>query len=71
VPQQIKMAGTTMAYRTNVLAWYNYPISTRRVKMINYKIKVMKRETYGFRDERYFELMLYALHDCCIIPNLG
>ena len=26
---------------------------------------------YGFRDERFFELRLYALHDCCITPNVG
>ena len=27
-------------------------------------IKVMKRNAYGFRDEKYFKLRLYALHDC-------
>ena len=71
VPQQMKIAGTMMAYRTGVLAWYNYPVSTRRVEMNNNKIKVMKRDAYGFRDERCFELMLYALYDCCSTPNLG
>ena len=63
VPQLMKMAVTIMAYRTGVLAWYDCPISTGKVKKINNKIKVTKRVAYGFRDERYFRLRLYALHD--------
>ena len=35
------------------------------------KIKVMKRNAYGFRDDRYFTLRLYALHDCRITRNVG
>ncbi|MBO6030021.1 MAG: hypothetical protein J6Q22_00960 [Prevotella sp.] len=34
------------------------------------KIKVMKREAYGFTDERYFKLRLLALHDAGITPFL-
>lgn len=30
----------------------------------------MKRVAYGFRDERYFQLRLYALHGCRITPNV-
>jgi putative transposase len=71
VPQLMKMADTIMAYRTGILAWYDCPISTGKVEGINNKIKVMKRVAYGFRDERYFELRLYALHDCRITPNAG
>ena len=71
VPQLMKMADTVMAYRTGILAWYDCLISTGKVEGINNKIKVMKRVAYGFRDERYFELRLYALHDCRITPNVG
>ena len=71
VPQLMKMADTIMDYRTGILAWYDCPISTGKVEGINNKIKVMKRVAYGFRDERYFELRLYALHDCSITPNVG
>lgn len=39
------------------------PHINRKVEGINNKIKVMKRVANGFRDERYFELRLYALHD--------
>ena len=71
VPQLMKMAVTIMAYRTGIPAWYDCPISTGKVEGINNKIKVMKRVAYGFRDERYFQLRLYALHDCRITPNVG
>lgn len=54
-----------------ILVWYDCPIATGKVEGINNKIKVMKRVAYGFREERYFELRLYALHDCRIIPNVG
>ena len=71
VPQLMKMAVTIMTYRTGILAWYDCPISTGKVEGINNKIKVMKRVVYCFRDERYFQLRLYALHDCRITPNVG
>lgn len=34
------------------------------------KIKVMKREAYGFTDDRYFKLRLLALHDTSITAFL-
>lgn len=71
VPQMIKMAATIMAHRKGILARYDCRISTGKVEGINNKIKVMKRTEYGFRDERYFELRLYALHDCRITRNVG
>lgn len=71
VPQLMKMAATIMARRTGILAWYDCRISTGKVEGINNKIKVMKRNAYGFRDERYFQLRLYALHDCRITRNVG
>lgn len=71
VPQLVKMATTVTAHRTGILAWYDCHISTGKVEGINNKIKVMKRTAYGFRDERYFELRLYALHDCRITRNVG
>ena len=71
VPQLMKMADTIMAYRTGILVWYDCPISTGKVEGITNKIKVMKRVAYGFRDERYSELRLYALHYCRITPNVG
>ena len=71
VPQLVKMADAIMAHRTGILAWYDCHISTAKVEGINNKIKVMKRTAYGFRDERYFILRLYALHNCRITQNVG
>lgn len=71
IPQLQKMAMTVLAYRRGILSWYDCHISTAKVEGINNKIKVMKRNAYGFRDERYFKLRLYALHDCRITRNVG
>ena len=71
IPQLQKMAVTMKSYRTGILAWYDCHLSTGKVEGINNKIKVMKRNAYGFRDEKYFRLRLYALHDCRITRNVG
>ena len=71
IPQLQKMAVTMRAYKTGILAWYDCHLSTGKVEGINNKIKVMKRNAYGFRDDRYFILRLYALHDCRITRNVG
>lgn len=71
VPQLLKMAMTLLTYQRGILAWYDCHISTAKVEGINNKIKVMKRNAYGFRDDNYFTLRLYALHDCRITRNVG
>ena len=71
IKQLLQMAATLMAHRSGILAWYDCRISTGKVEGINNKIKVMKRNAYGFRDDRYFKLRLYALHDCRITRNVG
>ena len=71
IPQLINMSNSLSAHRTGILAWYDCSISTGKVEGINNKIKVMKRTAYGFRDEKYFRLRLFALHDCRITRNVG
>ena len=71
IAQLQKMAVTVKNYKKGILAWYDCHLSTGKVEGINNKIKVMKRNAYGFRDERYFTLRLYALHDCRITRNVG
>ena len=71
IPQLMRMAATLLAHRRGILAWYDSHISTGKVEGINNKIKVMKRNAYGFRDDWYFTLRLYALHDCRITRNVG
>ena len=58
----LTMANTLEGYRTGILDWYFYPISTGPLEGTNNKIKTMKRQAYGYRDIEYFKLKLYALH---------
>lgn len=55
-------ADTLEKHRPGLLAWYDYPISTGPLEGTNNKIKTLTKTAYGFRDEQYFRLKLYALH---------
>ena len=59
----VVMAATLRAHKPFILSWYDYPISNGPIEGINNKIKVLKRQMYGFRNDEYFILRLYALHD--------
>lgn len=59
----ITMANTLDGYRSGILNWYKHPISTGPLEGLNNKIKTLKRQAYGFRDQEYFRLKLYALHE--------
>lgn len=67
----VKVSNTVMAYRSGILSWYDHRISNGKVEGINNKIKVLKRVAYGYRDEEYFKLRLFALHDARITRNVG
>lgn len=58
-----KFAVTLGAYRSGILAWYDHPITTARLEGTNNKIKTLKRQAYGYRDQHYFTLRLFALHE--------
>ena len=60
IPQLQKMAVTMRAYKAGILAWYDCHLSTGKVEGINNKIKVMRRNAYGFRYDKYFTLRLYT-----------
>jgi transposase len=57
-----KFAGTLAKYRKGILAYYDCRISTGPLEGTNNKIKTMKRQAYGFRDQEFFKLKIYALH---------
>jgi len=57
------MAKTLSAYKTGILAYYDFPISTGPLEGTNNKIKTMKRQAYGFRDMEFFKLKIMALHE--------
>ena len=57
-----KFANTLAGHRSGILAWYDYPISTAPLEGTNNKITTLKRQAYGYRDQEYFRLKLFALH---------
>lgn len=58
-----KFANTVEGHRNGLLAWYDCQISTGPLEGTNNKIKTMKRQAYGYRDQHYFRLKIYALHE--------
>ena len=71
LPPMVKAANTILAHRSGILAWYDNHLSTGKVEGINNKIKVLGRVAYGLRDDKYFTLRLYALHENRITLNCG
>jgi transposase len=59
----IKFAHTLAGHRNQILAYYDYPISTGPLEGTNTKIRVLQRQAYGFRDTEFFKLKIYALHE--------
>ncbi len=58
-----EFARTLAFHRRGLLAWYICPISTGPLEGTNNKIRTLTRQAYGFRDQEYFILQLYALHE--------
>ncbi len=56
-------AETLRDHREGILAYYNFRISTGPLEGANNKIKMMKREAYGYRDEEFFTLKIFAAHE--------
>lgn len=59
----VRLAKTLRAHRYGLLAYFNYPISTGPLEGLNNKIKVLKRQAYGFRDIEYLKLRLAFIHE--------
>ena len=59
----VKIADTMEKHLTGLLAYFRHRISTGPIEGLNNKIKVLKRQAYGFRDHAYFKLRLYFTHE--------
>jgi len=55
-------AKTLRLHAFGILAYYDHPISTGPLEGTNNKIKTMKRQAYGFRDQEFFRLKILGLH---------
>ena len=58
-----QMAKTLAAHRSGLLAYYDVPIPSGPMEGTNNKIKTMKRQAYGFRDQEFFKLKILAIHE--------
>lgn len=59
----VKFATTLSRHRKGILNYFDHRITTGKVEGINNKIKVLKRQAYGYRDKEYFKLRIYFLHE--------
>jgi transposase len=57
-----KFAKTLRLHAWGILAYYDHPISTGPLEGTNNKIKTMKRQAYGFRDQEFFRLKILGIH---------
>jgi len=55
-------ARTLLNHLDGIMAYWRHQISNGRAEGLNNKIKTLKRQAYGFRDDDYFKLRLYHLH---------
>jgi transposase len=56
------MAKTLRTHKQGILAYFDHRISTGPLEGTNNKIKTLQRQAYGFRDQEFFILRIYALH---------
>jgi len=59
----MKFANTLAGYKSGILAYYDFRISSGPLEGTNNKIKTMKRMAYGFRDMEFFKLKIMGLHE--------
>ena len=57
------MARTLRMHAWEILSYYDYPISTGPLEGTNNKIKTMKRQAYGYRDQEFLKLKILAIHE--------
>ena len=58
-----KFAATLEEHQEGILNYYHYRISTGPLEGTNNKIKTMKRQAYGFRDQEFLKLKILGIHE--------
>ncbi len=59
----MNFAETLTQHRTGVLNYHKCRITSAPPEGTNNKIKPMQRQAYGFRDQDYFKLRIFSLHE--------
>jgi transposase len=60
--QLARFARKLRRHAEGILNYFDFPITTAKVEGINNRIKVIKRNAYGYRDIDYFKLKIYNIH---------
>jgi transposase len=63
IEELMKTARSLLKRVSGLLSYFDHRINNGKAEGINNKIKVLKRQAYGFHDMEYFKLKLYHLHD--------
>jgi transposase len=63
IRQLLTMSNTLSLHREGLLAYYDVRITTGPLEGTNNKIKTLQRSAYGYRDQEFFRLRIFALHD--------
>lgn len=63
IAQMMSLAKTLRGHATGILNYFHHPISTGKLEGINNKVACLKRAAYGYRDQEFFTLKLYSLHE--------
>jgi len=63
IVQMISLAKTLHAHARGILNYWRHPITTAKMEGTNNKIKTLTRKAYGYRDESFFMLKLFSLHN--------
>lgn len=64
IGQMAKMAESLLRHQDGILAYFDHRITSGPMEAVNAKIRVMQRQTYGLRDQEFFELKVKSLHEC-------
>jgi transposase len=56
------MADTLQGWRSRILAWYDFQISSGPLEGLNNKFGALQRIAFGYCGKDYFIAKLYALH---------
>jgi transposase len=63
IKQLVSMAQTVTNHTEGLLSYTVTKMTSGRMEGINRKIKTLLRQVYGFRDDDFLRLKLYALHE--------
>ena len=58
-----QFASTLKRHAAGILNYFKFRISTGPLEGTNNKIRTLQRQAYGFRDQEFFKLKIYALHE--------